>query len=471
MAPRDKSRTTARPPKPAVTVIHEGDHGIAHVKCTSRETFINPASPSGMTATEINATFQLNLGLPIPVEHPTLRRCVALFNLICISWYESFLCQLWNCIPLATRKTICFAAWAFYLPLHKLILGRTTGIHPAQSEEYHALTTILWWGRLFPVTIDRMRFSLGQLSVGTKNIITSRVEPISHVMNDDNIQEKVSQQPHVVQGFYLHSGNKQTNKVVLWIYGGAYLSGDANGNISPAEQLGKKCGIDVFVPQYRLLPEHKVDDMFWDVNLAYCYLVRVRKVSPGDIVLLGISSGGGLATRLLQYISEIQRNITLSPPYMAHILDATMMPSGAVLLCPFVDYTSPKPGGSFLEYQKHDLIVNQSVLEVGLPYFEHALGTDPQVRRQASPCYRDFYNLPPLCVVVSEHEVVYDQTLVLINAARAQGVEVTVGLWKYMCHVWCLLAGFVPEGEQAMNFCCEWIREHIATTGTNENDD
>ena len=456
--------------EPSATAESQGQHeatvmiernGITHVKCTSKDAFLNPASPPGITPTQVNETLQLNLGLPIPVENPTLRSCVALFNLLCISWYETLLFRFWNYLPISTRKAICFGGWALYLPLHKIILGRTTGIHPAQSEEYHALTTLMWWGRLFPVTIERMRFALAQLSVWTNNDIGSRVEEISHTMSDA-IDGQVAEQPHLVKGYFIHSGPRTTRKVLLWNYGGAYLSGDALGNISPAEQTGRKCGMDVFVPQYRLLPEHAVDDMFWDVNLAYCYLVRVRKVKPSDIVILGISSGAGLTTRLMQYVSEIQRNLPVSPPYMASILDSTMMPSGAVLVCPFVDYTAPIEGGSFLEYQKHDLIVNQSVLEVGLPYFEHALGTDPQVRRQASPCYRDFFNLPPLCVLVSEHEVVYDQTLILVNAARAHGVTVTVGLWKYMCHVWCFLAGFAPEGEQAMNFCCEWIRDHIA---------
>jgi epsilon-lactone hydrolase len=441
------------------TVIVERD-GIAYVKCTSRDAFVNPATPPGMTPTQVNLTLQLNLGLPIPVEHPTLRRFVDLFNLIFISWYEHVLFRLWNAMSVTTRKNICFAGWAFYFPLHKFILGRTTGLHPSQSEEYHALTSLMWWGRLFPVTIPRMRFALQQLSVWTKNEVVSEVDQICHNMGDV-IDGEVLEQPSIVRGYYIHSGGPSSKNVLLWTYGGAYLSGDALGNISPAEQTGKTCGIDVFIPQYRLLPEHAVDDMFWDVNLAYCYLVRVRKVDPSDIILLGISSGGGLATRLMQYISEIQRCLPISPPYMAQILDKTMMPSGAVLVCPFVDYTAPNEGGSFLEYQKHDLIVNQSVLNVGMPYFERALGTDPVVRKQASPCFREFYNLPPMCVVVSEHEVVYDQTVVLINAARAQGVQVTVGLWKYMCHVWCFLAGFVPEGEHAMDFVSVWIRAHV----------
>ena len=60
---------------------------------------------------------------------------------------------------------------------------------------------------------------------------------------------------------------------------------------------------------------------------------------------------------------------------------------------------------------------------------------------------------------MSEHEAVYDETCMLVNRARAAHVSVTVGLWRYMCHVWLFLNGFVPEGEQAMAFIVTWIRE------------
>lgn len=224
-----------------------------------------------------------------------------------------------------------------------------------------------------------------------------------------------------------------------------------------AENVGRACGMDVFLPTYRLLPECTFDDMLWDVALAYSFLVKERKVDAKNIILLGISSGSGLVMRLLQFLSELQRGETLEPPYVAPLLSKDMTPAGAVLMCPFVDYTEPK--GSFLEYGKHDLVVNQSVMEVGIPYFEQILGSDEN-RRRTSPVYRNMQGLPPLCVVVSEHEVVYDQTVLLVNRAREAGVQVTLGVWKFMCHVFCFLSSFVPEGQQSMDFVCDWIKTH-----------
>ena len=71
----------------------------------------------------------------------------------------------WSSVPLRTRQVLTLTAWRLYLPLHVKLLGRTTAVHRDASPEYHALTTVLWWGRMFPVTVRQMRFSLGQLGV------------------------------------------------------------------------------------------------------------------------------------------------------------------------------------------------------------------------------------------------------------------------------------------------------------------
>jgi acetyl esterase/lipase len=222
-----------------------------------------------------------------------------------------------------------------------------------------------------------------------------------------------------------------------------------------AEKIGQQCNYsDVFLPQYRLLPENKFVDALHDVVQAYEYLVTIRGVHPEDITLFGISSGGGLCVRLMQRIAEYRRIAAKDKDAKVNPL-LELMPSGAVLMCPFVDYTIPP--GSFREYTKHDLIVNDSVMEEGLPYF--ATQGDADFLRSNSPVYRPLDGLPPLCIVVSEHEACYDQIVLLCNNARAAGVEVDLGVWKYMCHVFSVLT-FIPEAQDSVDFMCEWIKEN-----------
>lgn len=462
-----------------------------------------------LSAEEVNQTLNLNLGLPIDPDNSQIRRLFrSLSNIFSI--FEEQLFAIFGRLPLSFKQRITKLGWMIYFPLHRLILGRRTGIHPDASLEYHALTTLLHWGRLFPVTIDRMRFSLSQLSVWhppeayphclrtygdggpaagmagmTRRRILNRpnaiVKEISYDMKDScmlatGITDTEAEGWTVVTGYYIqHDPTKPSDKVLFWLYGGAYLAGDSHGNIPIAEKFSQWCNdMDVFLPNYRLLPEHSFFDSLHDVLQAYEYLVTVRGVKPENITCLGISSGGGLVVRLFQTLAErrtelgIDASTSFDDPSCdtpkskgrMELEQLLVNPCGGVLMSPFVDYTveACTEPGSFTQYIKHDLIVNQSVIEEGLQYFDR-LG-DASVRRRESPVHRSFEGLPPLCLVLSEHEAVYDQNRLLANKARAAGVKVTCGAWRYMCHVWPLLSMFIPEGREAMDFMVNWVNDN-----------
>lgn len=161
-----------------------------------------------------------------------------------------------------------------------------------------------------------------------------------------------------VTGHYIQHSSQPSRKVIFWIYGGAFLAGDSKGNMGIAEKMGMLCASDgsgddmrdVFIPDYRLVPEYHLDDAIHDITLAYEYLIHERGIRPEDVVLVGVSSGGGLVVLLMQALALARRVSRGS-------MGATPMPAGGVLMGPFVDYTEPK--GSMREHIKHDLIVNQ----------------------------------------------------------------------------------------------------------------
>lgn len=271
-----------------------------------------------------------------------------------------------------------------------------------------------------------------------------------------------------VTGHYVQQGSKPSEKVILWIFGGAFLAGDSVGNMGIAEKMGMMCANeeddddchngmrDVFVPEYRLVPEYHLDDATHDITLAYEYLVYERGIRPENITLVGVSSGGGLVVLLMQALAKARREEESKGVEFNDSSNCVPMPAGGVMMGPFVDYTEPK--GSMKEYTKHDLVVNESVFDEGIPYLEKILGCHEN-RVRASPVYGNFEGLPPLCICVSEHEVVYDQAMTLAARAKEQGVDVTVGVWKYMCHVFPMFCPFVPEGRESFDFMCKWIQE------------
>jgi len=510
----------------STVIVRDSKHGnsrSAYVRCEGLHPFEVPADDKEtsntnadadvtprrktktrrLSAVEVNETLNLNLGLPIDPDNGQIRHFFRLLSNI-FSVFEDHLFAIVGRLPLSFKQRITKFGWMIYFPLHKLLLGRRTGIHPDASYEYHALTTLMHWGRLFPVTIERMRFSLSQLSsvhppeayphclraYGTdssRHQLSGRpkavVKEISYDMKDTcklatGITDVGAEGSTVVTGLYVqHDPKNPSEKVLFWLYGGAYLSGDSLGNVPIAQKFGQWTNdMDVFLPNYRLLPENSFFDALHDVVQAYEYLVTVRGVKPENITCLGISSGGGLIVRLFQTLAErrkelgIDANATFSDPssdipkskQRAELEEFLVNPCGGVLMSPFVDYTveSCTEPGSFTQYIKHDLIVNQSVIEEGLQYFDQ-LG-DAAVRREESPVHRSFDGLPPLCLVFSEHEAVYDQNRLLANRARADGVKVTCGCWKYMCHVWPLLSMFIPEAREAFDFMVDWVNDNNA---------
>lgn len=289
------------------------------------------------------------------------------------------------------------------------------------------------------------------------------------------IREGVTQasiEEMTVTGLYIQHSPRPSQKVLLWIYGGAFLAGDSKGNSGIAEKMGMLCADedggscgnsngmrDVFIPDYRLVPEHHLDDAIHDITLAYEYLIYERNIRPEDIILVGVSSGGGLVVLLLQALAkaklkfEEKKNAGMGGDDMSST-SCVSLPAGGVMMGPFVDYSEPK--GSMKKYIKHDLIVNQvrncslragtlcvqlptqsltsyrqSVYDEGIPFLEKVLGSHEN-RVKASPVYGSFEGLPPLCICVSKHEVVYDQAMLLAKRAKEQGVDVTIGVWKYM---------------------------------------
>ena len=429
--------------------------GAPYVICESSEAFVNPTTTPGTKPEDVLQRLNLDLGQKlITRNNKALLWVISFLDRLCFEWWETLFFELWKKVPFVVRRGLTIRGWKIYLRLHRFLLGRRTGMHPSQSEEYHALSTFMWWGRFFKITPRRMRFSLSQLSVCAPNIVQSRVKYLEQRMVIK--QAPVAQQDYcTVRGMYLQQGEKPTEKVLCWIYGGAYLAGDTLGNSAPADWVGKQCHMDVFLPEFRLAPEATFHDIIWDVCLAYKWLTQ--RVNPSNIILFGVSSGGAVSVRMMQLIAEFQRGEEMLPTYISLLVEDMKMPRGAVLLGPYVDYTEIKKG-SFLHYPRLDLIVTEAVQEYNLPLLTDFI--PPGRRLEYSPVYRSMKGLPPLCVVVSEHEAVYDMTIELVNRARGEGVSVSLGVWKYMCHVFSLLWGFAPEGELSMNYVCQWIKQN-----------
>lgn len=81
----------------------------------------------------------------------------------------------------------------------------------------------------------------------------------------------------------------RADAAVLWVHGGAFITGSYVTHGSFAAHLALACGLPVYLLDYRLAPEHPARDAVADVVAA-----SVR-VPEGRLVLGGDSAGGALA--------------------------------------------------------------------------------------------------------------------------------------------------------------------------------
>ncbi|GMH64778.1 hypothetical protein TrLO_g4859 [Triparma laevis f. longispina] len=380
----------------------------------------------------------LNLGLPLS-SSGLIFKSLRFFGWLGSTFFRFTIekpCLLsWKLLPVSLRSWISFKSWNVWLLIHKNTLGKSTALHPSLSHEYAALTTVMWGARLFPMTLSRMRFGLNQ--------IECNFPPHKH-LKKETIYEKNGK----VKGVYItsQSGNpdKSSRRVLFWLFGGAFLSGDVSGNIGLAESVALSADCDVFLADYRICPENTIFEASEDVRNCYEWLVlESGRVGSGkQVSILGISSGGGLALRLCQ-----QMVATGNPDLQL---------ASSILLCPWVHYDWENLYPSMHENIVHDLVVTQSVYEYVVPLAETMAG-GKENRLTVSPLGDSCSGLCPTFILASTHEVTYDEDAALAKKCKDAGVDVEFFTKEYLCHVFCLIP-HLPESKEGMKKAVDFIR-------------
>ena len=223
--------------------------------------------------------------------------------------------------------------------------------------------------------------------------------------------------------------------VILYLHGGAFVTPLGAPFRMVAAHLGLAAGLRVFVPDYRILPEHVYPAAHEDCFAVYCDLVE----SERRPVVVGDSTGGVLALATLLRARHAQ----------------LPQPTICVLLSPTVDYGFRDVG--FLRAK--DPFVHPQFVLVG--HAGYVNGNDPSLPDLA-PVDQDLRGLAPIHVLVGEREILRTEVDRLEQAARAQGVTVQVETWPQMWHGWYVMADRLPEGRQALKQAGALIRASAA---------
>jgi epsilon-lactone hydrolase len=219
---------------------------------------------------------------------------------------------------------------------------------------------------------------------------------------------------------------------VLFLHGGAFIIGSPVSHRSITGRLAKHTGATIFVPDYRLAPEHPFPAALDDVLTSYRALLA-QGFAPQRIAIAGDSAGGGLVLSLCLRLRS----------------EGMAQPSCVVVISPWADLTLTR-----LAPVADDALLRAAWLNQGAAaYLQGRSARDPLV----SPLLADLAGLPPTLIQAASEEILRDDSRRLTETLSANGVSVIHREFPYMWHDFQLYAGLVPEATQAVDEIAQFI--------------
>ena len=229
--------------------------------------------------------------------------------------------------------------------------------------------------------------------------------------------------------------------ILLYLHGGAYVSGSARTHRTMVSYLARAAGMRALLPNYRLAPEHPFPAGLDDCVAVYRQLVACG-MSPDNIVIAGDSAGGGMTMATLVTLRD----------------SGDPLPAGAVLISPWLDLTA---SGESAATRKNDdpLFRVEEMPKAALHYAPEDLHDDPRV----SPVFADAHGLPPLLIHVGDHEILLSDSTRLTEKVVEAGGEVHLCVWPHLWHVFHYFVGRMPEAARALDDIAKWLAERMGT--------
>lgn len=225
---------------------------------------------------------------------------------------------------------------------------------------------------------------------------------------------------------------------LLYLHGGGYTACSPRTHRELAGRIGRATRVRVYVPDYRLAPEHPFPAALDDARAAYDFMREQSGLSHQALAVAGDSAGGGLALALLLSLRD----------------EGAALPACACLMSPWTDLAVTGASIGTMAHEDPVCAVDHIRATAGLYAGKH------DVRNPAvSPLYGDFTGLPPLLIQVGTRELILDDSTRVAERARAAGVDVTLEVEEGAIHVWQALS-HVPEALAATDRVSSFIRHH-----------
>lgn len=224
-----------------------------------------------------------------------------------------------------------------------------------------------------------------------------------------------------------------SEKVILYLHGGAYVYNISKIHWDFIEVLSLKTNATIIIPDYPLVPEATFVEVYEFVFALYIELLE--NTTPENIIIMGDSAGGGLALGFSMFLRNEEKR----------------QPQQIVLLSPWIDITMQNP--DIKEIEKNDKILGVNYLQLAGQYY--AGEADPKDYR-VSPLYGDFFGLPKISIFIGTNDLLYPDNKKLKDILELQKVPINFFEYPKMFHVWMLIPN-LEESKSAISQIVELI--------------
>lgn len=223
--------------------------------------------------------------------------------------------------------------------------------------------------------------------------------------------------------------NESRQRVVVYLHGGGYVRQPRIHHWKYLNKLADRIG-NVVVPIYPKAPNHHPLEAFESLTKLYLQLCdRYDKV-----VLMGDSSGGGLALALCEYWGEM----------------GYKQPDKTILFSPWVDLTLTNP--EIDEYQKKEPLICAASERIWAKVWAQDMAlTDWRI----SPMFGPMDKLGQILLYAGDREILYPDLCKLNKVMTEQGVSVKYIVGRGMNHVYQVYP--IPEARHALKEVVEGI--------------
>lgn len=229
---------------------------------------------------------------------------------------------------------------------------------------------------------------------------------------------------------------------ILFVHGGGFTHGGGSAYAGFAGWVAEITGADVYLPDYRLAPEHPFPAPIDDLFAAYRGVLELGH-SPSRIAVLGDSAGAALGVGLALTLPEMN----------------VPRPAALVLLSPWLDLSLS--GASIAANARRDPLITRRFLESGGR--AHA-GELRRADSRVSPMFADLHGLPPTLIQVGSDEILLDDSVRFADRAWGAGVEVELQRFEGWFHDFQSTAGMLRPAREALEDVSAFLSRRLGGT-------